>query len=98
MAMLWIALPLLLGYVGLCGFMYVRQRDLMYYPQVTRVEQAQTNFALAHDGMTLRGWVVNPGQAQALIYFGGNAESVQFNEDNFARWFPRHVQADARRD
>ena len=36
--MLWIALPLLLVYLGLCGFMYARQRDLMYYPQVTRVE------------------------------------------------------------
>lgn len=91
MAMLWITLPLLLVYLGLCGFMYLRQRDLMYYPQVTRVEQSQTNFALAHDGMTLRGWVVNPGQTQALIYFGGNAESVQFNQDSFALWFPRHT-------
>ena len=90
-AMFWIALPLMLVYLGLCGFMYVRQRDLMYYPQETRVEQSQTDLALARDGVTLRGWVVNPGQTQALIYFGGNAESVQLNRDSFALWFPRHT-------
>ena len=90
-AMFWIALPLMLVYLGLCGLMYVRQRDLMYYPQITRVEQSQTDFALGHDGVTLRGWVVNPGQARALIYFGGNAESVQSNRDSFADWFPHHT-------
>lgn len=91
LAMLWIALPLMLVYLGLCGLMYARQRDLMYYPALTRVEQSQTDFALARDGLMLRGWVVNPGRARALIYFGGNAESVELNRDNFARWFPQHT-------
>jgi uncharacterized protein len=89
--MFWIALPLILLYLGLCGLMYVRQRDLIYYPQVTRVEVAQTDFELWRDGVALRGWVVNPGQARALIYFGGNAESVQYNRDSFANWFPLHT-------
>lgn len=89
--MIWIALPLTLVYVGLCGFMYVRQRDLLYLPQDTRVDASQTDFALPRDGVTLRGWVVNPGQPRALVYFGGNAEAVQLNRDNFARWFPRHT-------
>lgn len=91
LAMLWIALPLMFAYLALCGLMYVRQRDLLYYPQQTRVEPAQTDFALVHQGITLRGWVLGPGRAHALIYFGGNAESVQFNRDNFARWFPHHT-------
>jgi pimeloyl-ACP methyl ester carboxylesterase len=89
--MLWIALPLTLIYLGLCGFMYVRQRELIYYPQVTRVEASQTDFALNHEGVTLRGWVVNPGRPRGLIYFGGNAESVQLNREDFARWFPNHT-------
>lgn len=91
LAMLWIALPLTLLYLGLCGLMYVRQRDLVYVPQETWVEAAQTDFALVHDGVTLRGWVVNPGQTQALVYFGGNAEPVQVNRERFARWFPDHT-------
>jgi uncharacterized protein len=89
--MLWLILPFALIYLGLCGFMYVKQRDLIYYPQVTRVEATQTDFELVRDGITLRGWVVNPGQPRALIYFGGNAESVQFNRETFATWFPRHT-------
>lgn len=90
-AMLWIALPLSAVYVGLCGYMYVRQRDLIYYPQLTRVEAGTTDFSLEHGGVTLRGWVVNPGQPRALLYFGGNAESIQYNRESFARWFPNHT-------
>jgi pimeloyl-ACP methyl ester carboxylesterase len=89
--MLWIALPLTFAYLGLCGLMYIRQRDLIYYPQLTRVEAAQTDFALQREDVILRGWVVNPGRTRALVYFGGNAESVQFNRDNFAHWFPQHT-------
>lgn len=89
--MLWIALPLSLVYLGVCGLMYVRQRDLIYYPQLTRVEASQTDFALARDGITLRGWILNPGKPRALLYFGGNAESVQFNRESFAQWFPGHT-------
>jgi uncharacterized protein len=89
--MFWIALPLTVGYLGVCGFMYVRQREIVYCPQDTHVDASQTDFALVRDGITLRGWVVNPGQAQALLYFGGNAEPVQVNRERFASWFPRHT-------
>jgi pimeloyl-ACP methyl ester carboxylesterase len=90
--MLWIALPIALTYVAVCGLMYARQRDLVYYPQLTRVDAAQTDFALpVGEDVVLRGWVVNPGQPRALIYFGGNAESVEGNRDTFAHWFPGHT-------
>jgi len=88
--MFWFALPPLV-YLGLCGLMYARQRDLVYCPDETRVHAEQTDFALVHDGVTLRGWVVNPRQRRALIYFGGNAEPVQVNRERFARWFPQHT-------
>lgn len=89
--MFWIALPLMLGYVGLCGYMYARQRDLVYQPQETRVAAEHTDFALVNGVVALRGWVVNPGRKRALIYFGGNSEPVQLRREQFARWFPRHT-------
>ncbi|MFC5568896.1 alpha/beta hydrolase [Lysobacter yangpyeongensis] len=89
--MFWIALPLTMAYLGLCGFMYVRQRDLVYCPQDTRVEATQTNFSLVNGDVTLRGWVVNPGRKRALVYFGGNSEPIQGNRGSFARWFPEHT-------
>lgn len=89
--MFWIALPLTMVYMGLCGFMYVRQRDLVYCPHETRVDAGETNFSLVNGGVTLRGWVVNPGRKRALVYFGGNSEPIHLNRRSFARWFPDHT-------
>ncbi len=89
---LLIALVLIpvLAYVGLCGLMYAKQRDLTYFPQFTRVDAARTNFELRRGDVVLRGWSMNPGQRHALIYFGGNAESIQNMRENLAAWFPEH--------
>lgn len=86
------ALALLaLGYAAFCGFMYTQQRDLLYFPQATRVPATATDFELLNDGELLRGWVLNPGRPRALLYFGGNAEAIQHNRDAFAEWFPGHT-------
>ena len=79
---------LVAGYLALCALLYLRQRDLLYLPAYTRVDAATTDFALQRPDAVLRGWVVNPGQPRALLYFGGNGEAVQHNRDDFARWFP----------
>ncbi|WP_208543258.1 alpha/beta hydrolase [Marilutibacter alkalisoli] len=90
-ALLTIAGLLLLAWLGLCTLMFMRQRDFVYFPAATRVEAGQTDFAFDNEGITLRGWVVNPGQPRALLYFGGNAEAIQHNREAFARWFPDHT-------
>ena len=51
------ALPLL-AYATLCCLMYFKQRELIYFPQFTR-GATPTDFTLARDGVTLRGWVVS---------------------------------------
>ena len=85
----WIVLTLLvLAYAGLCGWLYLQQRQLVYFPQFTRTPASDTDFALQRDGAVLRGWVVNPGRPNAIVYFGGNAERVQDNRQEFARWLP----------
>lgn len=83
-----IALPVL-GYSAVCGWMYAKQRELMYFPEVTRVDATQTNFQIAADGITLKGWLLNEGQPGAVIYYGGNAESIEKMRAGFSRWFPR---------
>ena len=65
-----------LGYAGICALLYFKQRDLIYFPAATAVPMHATDFSLARDGSTLRGWQLNPGKQRALIYFGGNAEEV----------------------
>ncbi|WP_236685875.1 alpha/beta hydrolase [Pseudoxanthomonas suwonensis] len=77
----------LLGYAALSALMYLRQRDLVYYPQFTRVAAETTDFELRSGEVVLRGWRVNPGRSDALLYFGGNAERVEAWRGPFAQWF-----------
>lgn len=82
---------LLLGYAGLCALLYFKQRDLIYYPAATAVAATATDFKLVREGLTLRGWRLNPGKARALIYFGGNAERLEASREEFARLFPERT-------
>lgn len=89
----WMLLGVLAAlYAGVCGWMYFNQRALVYYPQFTRIDPAATNFSLVReDGVTLRGWVVNPDAPRAIVYFGGNGEDISANRALFARALPGHA-------
>ncbi|MEO6518281.1 MAG: alpha/beta fold hydrolase [Pseudoxanthomonas sp.] len=82
---------LLLGYAAICAVLYFNQRDLLYFPAATKVAAAATDFSLSRQGVTLRGWKLNPGKHRALIYFGGNAERLENSRDDFARLFPERT-------
>lgn len=89
--LLLVMLLFVAAYAGICAYLYSRQRAMLYFPQVTRVAAAETDFSLTRDGVTLRGWIVNPGQTKAILYFGGNGEPIQQNRATFAQWFPTHT-------
>lgn len=83
-----IAVLALLAYAGACGFLYAKQRELIYYGWATTVDARDTDYVLQRPDATLRGWVVQPEAGAPVLYFGGNAEAVQQNRDDFARLFP----------
>ncbi len=70
------------------ALMFGNQRSLVYYPQFTRSDRADTDFGLRRGDVELRGWTVNPGAPDPILYFGGNAERIEANRDDFAAWFP----------
>lgn len=78
-------------YLGLCALLFVFQRQMLFLPSGTRVDARSTDFELVNEGLHLRGWRLNPGQARAMLYFGGNAEDIGFSRERFARWFPEHT-------
>ena len=86
--LLWGALAVLAIYLALCALLYTQQRRLIYYPQSTRADADRTDFAIDRPDAVLRGWIVNPGHRNAVLYFGGNAEAVEANRDVFAQWLP----------
>ena len=90
---LWVAAIAALLYLAVCLLMLLQQRKLMYWPQRTRVEAAQTNFALQRGDAVLRGWQSHPGPmpaTDAAIYLGGNAEAIQDNLARLRAWLPTH--------
>jgi len=60
----------------------------LYFPTPVNAGVQAQSFDLQSDGLRLRGWVVNPGKQDSLIYFGGNAEAVEHNFDLFKRTLP----------
>jgi uncharacterized protein len=82
------ALLIVLAYGALCAILYRQQRALIYFPDDTRVAPEQTDFSIVRDGATLRGWVVHPGKTDAILYFGGNGESIEAYRETFGEWFP----------
>ncbi|QNK02926.1 alpha/beta hydrolase [Dyella telluris] len=77
-----------LFYGGVCLFLYLGQRQQIYHPEMTWRVQQRPDFELVNGGVHLRGWVMNPGHAKALLYFGGNGERIEDSRDDLARWFP----------
>lgn len=86
--MVILALLAVLLYGAFCVALYLGQRQLVYHPETTRQVRQRPDFELARGGITLRGWVMNPGQQRALLYFGGNAERIEDARIELAQWFP----------
>jgi uncharacterized protein len=75
-------------YIGICGFMFATQRSMIYYPQP---RANQSGIALmtieTTEGPVLASTRPVAG-ADALIYFGGNAEDVSLDMPDLAKTFP----------
>lgn len=70
---------ILLLYIIFCVLLFVWQRKFIYFPQPPAAVEGVTEIRFETDGEQLNGWVVNEGSAKALIYYGGNAESIENN-------------------
>ena len=75
-------------YIGLGIVLYLGQSAFIYYPTPEVNIRGLQVMQLPSDGVKVNVHVVNPGNNEALIYFGGNAEAVAFNAPEFSRVFP----------
>lgn len=66
-------------------------RPLIFHPRDTRVPVSETDAEFHLNGVTLRGWVTNPGARRALIHFGGNAAQIGMLREFAAARFPDHA-------
>ncbi len=63
--------------------MYLNQRVFIYFPQPGVMYTGEKSVEIRSGEITLRGWVVNEGSDEAVIYFGGNAERPEASIPDF---------------
>lgn len=77
----------LLVYGMICFLLFVFQRQMIYFPSPEVNVPGVTHIILDTGKVRIKVWTLNPGREKALIYFGGNAENVAYNIDDFRTLF-----------
>ena len=82
-----IFLVLITIYLLISAYLYLFQRNLIYFPvSLDSTFQAQ-EVSIDNNGVKLHGWVLNPGKTKAVIYFGGNSEMITHRREYFENVF-----------
>ena len=78
---------LLVGYVALGIILYVKQKDMLYFP-TPDLKTDYEGLVLKYAEVSVYVHVLNSGHKNAILYFGGNAESMAQSADYIAQQFP----------
>ncbi len=81
---------LLIGYIVVGGMLYVKQKSFLYYP-TPKLQTPYESFSFKNDAETINVIVLNKNNKDAILYFGGNAESMAGSSDYIAQQFPEHT-------
>jgi pimeloyl-ACP methyl ester carboxylesterase len=79
----------LAAYLALCAWAFATQRSQIYFPTPAVNHRAPVLW-VDSQGERIKVWSVRRPGSRALVYFGGNAEDVGANLDEFAAAFPSH--------
>ena len=81
----------LLAYLGLCAALFVFQRSLIYLPQPGVAVPGTDTLVVAAEGARVVATVRAHDGPRAVIYFGGNAETVGYSLPGLEAAFPAHA-------
>lgn len=74
-------------YLLICLLLFLFQRQMIYLP-TSEVSVPGAAHTLVDTGdAEIKIWTLNPGKDKGLIYFGGNAENVAYNINDFRTLF-----------
>ena len=77
-------------YFGTGLYLYLVQRDFIYFPVHSSASEYEQRI-FENDGYQIKATVLNKGNTKAIIYFGGNAENVDYNSEAFSQLFTDHT-------
>jgi pimeloyl-ACP methyl ester carboxylesterase len=81
---------LLFVYISLGTLLFNYQRKLVYFPTPV-VKHNYAELIFNNEGESISVIVLNRGNKKAILYFGGNAESVFMNAADFSQLFSSHT-------
>lgn len=76
-----------LGYFLMGVLLYANQRSQIYFSVPALEIHDDESHEIRNLDILLKGWVLNQGNPNAIIYFGGNAENVGYNIPQFRELF-----------
>jgi len=74
-------------YVGIGVYLYLNQRSFLYFPR-GEVTDTYSNVLIKNENESINIIVLNEGHENAILYFGGNGESMALSSDYIAQQFP----------
>ena len=77
-------------YLFFCIVLFFFQRKLLYHPTPVANITSEKQVLFDVNGVKLHGWVINDKNEKALIYYGGNAESIELNINFFKTTLPSY--------
>ncbi len=72
------------------AFLYVEQKNFLYFP-TQKTKNGYKEEIFINENESIYVTVLNTGEENAIIYFGGNAENVDNNAFNFKETFKEHT-------
>jgi len=75
-------------YVGFGILLVVYQRSFIYFPTKKITDTNEVKMTFRSGDETINAWVVNPGHADATIFFGGNAVNAYLAIPQVKRTLP----------
>jgi pimeloyl-ACP methyl ester carboxylesterase len=74
-------------YLLIVALLFIFQRKLIYIPVPIDPAFSADEITVDNNGIELHGWVLHPGKPRAVIYFGGNSESITDRAEYFDSLF-----------
>jgi len=81
---------LLLAYIAFGILLFINQRDFLYAP-TNKIKHVFNEVIFHNDKESINVIVVNDRKEKAILYFGGNGDTVARSAFAFDRFFPDHT-------
>ena len=87
----WLLALLTLGYIGFALLLYSNQRNMIYYPTPEVSLPNQQAIYVTHGNVRIKTWKIHSNHKKAVIFFGGNADAVEYYIPIFDKTLPNYT-------